>query len=371
MGIKMNKKYVLCIFTSIMTCLIIFMILNMTDTGEKHLKIGFIFPGDAVIPYTANFMEARDRLADAYDEIECVTRYNVADDQVEEFINQLITEECDYIVAASYDYQEKVKETAVAHPEIQFCVPLGDNANDGEALSNYHTCSGNLYQGWYVCGVIAGEKLKEMIKSGIITSEQAKVGCVASLPREQTISGYTAFYLGVQSVVPEAAMLVQYTGTWADYYLERQAADDLIQQGCVIISQYSDTTGPAAACENAAKSIPVYHIGYNESMTDIAPTSSLVSCSVDYYYYFKQSVDALLKGKKIEDCIKGRISGQDATAGFKEGWVRILDMNYTILPENIDEIVQDTIKKLEKGKIQVFSDSTACDVPDGKITIVE
>lgn len=368
----MNKKYVLCIFTSLMTCLVIFMILNMTDTGEKHLKIGFIFSGDAVIPYTANFMEARDRLTETYgDEIECVTKYNVADNQVEEFINQLVTEECDYIIAASYGYQEKVKEAAAAHPEIQFCVPLGDNANDGEVLLNYHTCSGTLYQGWYVCGVIAGEKLKEMIKSGIITSGQAKVGCVASFPYEQTISGYTAFYLGVESVVPETAMLVQYTGTWADYYLERQVADDLIQQGCVILAQYSDTTGPAAACENATKSTPVYHVGYNESMTDIAPTRSLVSCSVDYSYYFKQSVYALLKGKKIEDCISGTIAGQDARAGLKEGWVRILDMNEAILPENISEVVRDTVKKLEKGTIQVFPETGVYEVPDGRITIVE
>ena len=76
---------------------------------------------------------------------------------------------------------------------------------------------------------------------------------------------------------------------------------------------------------------------------------------MDYYYYFEQSVYALLQGKRIEDCIDGKVYGQDAMAGIEKGWVRILDINHAILPENIDAVVDDTMMKMENGEIRVFS----------------
>ncbi len=352
----MKKRYILCIATSIMMCIAAFIVFNMTRTEEKHVRVGFIFPGDAITPYTDNFIKARDSLETEYgDKIDCITKYNVADEQAEVFLDELIDKKCDYIIAASYGYETAVKEKAAQYPDIDFCVPLGDNANDDKVLTNYHTCAGTIYQGRYVCGVIAGEKLKEMIDSKIITKDEARIGFVAAFPYAQAISGYTAFFLGVQSVVPEATMFVKYTNTWYDYYAEKEAATELIDQGCVIISQHTDTVGPAVACENATKNIPIYHVGYNQSMTDVAPTRSLAGCSIDYSYYFKQSVGALIEGKKIESCIDGKVIGQDAMAGLKEGWVRILDVNNTILPADINDIVDETVEKLENGKIQVFS----------------
>ena len=198
-------------------------------------------------------------------------------------------------------------------------------------------------------------KIKQLIEKNIITPQQAKVGYVAAFPLPEVISGYTAFYLGVQSMVPEATMIVKYTNTWSSYSLEKQAANELIDENCVVISQHSDTIGPATACENAKREIPVYHVGYNQSMTDIAPTKSLISCCVDYSYYFEQSIGALLHDKKIEDCIDGRTYGQDAMAGLDKGWVRILDLNETVAPSGTKEMVEDTIAKLGKGELEVFS----------------
>lgn len=352
----MKKVYSFCIFTCLVMCLLSFGIHSATNTETKQIKVGFIFVGDEITPYTKNFMKARDHVIEVYgDQVTCVTKYNVSEDQIEGPLKELVEEKCDYIIAASYGYGPKVKEVAAQHPEIQFCVPTGDNANTDPVISNYHNFLGTIYQGRYICGVIAGEKLKEMINSGVITPEQAKIGYVAAFPFAEVISGYTSFYLGVRSVVPEATMLVKYTDTWSDYALEKQVATELIDQGCVVISQHSDTVGPATACENAEGEIPVYHVGYNQSMTDIAPTRSLVSCSVDYSYYFEQSVYALLHGKRIEDCIDGKVYGQDAMAGIEKGWVRILDINHAILPENIDAVVDDTMMKMENGEIRVFS----------------
>ncbi len=367
----MKKQYILCAATALALCLISLFINQMTKTEEKQLKIGFVFSGDEITPYTENFIDARDSLESTYgDQIQCVNKYNVSEDQVGDFVEELINDGCDYIIATSYGYEDKVKEIAAEYPEVEFCVPSGDNANEDTVLSNYHNCYASIYEGRYVCGVVAGEKIKEMIDTGLITTDEAKVGFVAAYPYAQAISGYTAFYMGVQSVVPEATMMVKYTNTWMDYYKEKEAATELIDQGCVVISQHSDTVGPATACETSTRTIPVYHVGYNHSMTDIAPTRSLVSCSVDYSYYFKESVSALLRGQKIETCIDGTVFGQDAVAGLKEGWVRILDMNTAILPDDIDTVVDATVKKMENGSIEVFSGSfTGTDPDDPNDTI--
>ena len=195
-------------------CLLSFGIHSATNTETKQIKVGFIFVGDEITPYTKNFMKARDHVIEVYgDQVTCVTKYNVSEDQIEGPLKELVEEKCDYIIAASYGYGPKVKEVAAQHPEIQFCVPTGDNANTDPVISNYHNFLGTIYQGRYICGVIAGEKLKEMINSGVITPEQAKIGYVAAFPFAEVISGYTSFYLGVRSVVPEATMLVKYTDT--------------------------------------------------------------------------------------------------------------------------------------------------------------
>lgn len=352
----MKKVYSLCILTSLIMCLLAFEIHTLTKTEEKHIKVGFILVGDEMTPYTGNFIKARNHVMEVYgDQVEFVTKYNVGESQIAEPLDELVEEGCDYIIAPSYGYGPRVKEVAQQHPEIQFCVPTGDTANQEPVLSNFHNCFGTIYQGRYVCGVVAGIKLKEMIDSGMITAQQAKIGYVAAFPFPEVISGYTSFYLGVQSIIPEATMLVKYTDTWSDYALEKQVAMELIERGCLVISQHSDTIGPATACENANQQIPVYHVGYNQSMTDIAPTRSLVSCTVDYSYYFEQSIYALLHDKKIEDCIDGKTFEQDAMAGIEKGWVRILDINQAVVPGNTSEIVDDTIKKIVNGKIQVFS----------------
>ena len=59
-------------------------------------------------------------------------------------------------------------------------------------------------------------------------------------------------------------------------------------------------------------------------------------------------------------------------AGVDKGWVRILDINEAIVPKGTKEMVEDTIEKIEKGKLEVFSGPfTGVSVfdPDDKIDL--
>ncbi|MBP5732328.1 MAG: BMP family ABC transporter substrate-binding protein [Lachnospiraceae bacterium] len=326
------------------------------EDQTKTIKVGFVYDGDESAPYTYNFIRAQKKLeaSEFGDRVTTVAKLNVSEEMAEKSIRELVEEGCDLIFTTSYGYGAAAKKVAAEHPEIQFCEATCDNANY-DPLPNYHTFMGEIYQGRYVSGIVAGMKLREMIEKGEITEDQARLGFVGAYPYAEVISGYTAFFLGAQSIVPFVTMDVRYTNTWTSYILEKQCAEALIEDGCVIISQHSDTIGPAVVCEEAAeKGNNIFHVGYNQSMIDVAPTTSLVSTRIDWSVYIIAATRAVLAGEEIESQVEGNVHGYDVGAGFEQGWVQVLDLNELIVPEGTDAAVQDAIEQLKKGKIRVF-----------------
>lgn len=321
----------------------------------EFIKIGIIYVGDNCNVYTNNFIKAEEAIELEYqDSVQIIAKYNVSEGSEEKYIRELVDEGCNLIFATSYGYNKTMKRIAAEHPEIEFCMATGDNANVDPVLPNYHTYMGEIYQGRYISGVVAGMKMKELISYEAISADEAVVGYVAAFPYAEVISGYTAFILGVRSIVPEATMKVIYTNSWGEYDLEKRVADKLISEGCVIISQHSDTTGPASACEEAKTGHVVYHVGYNQSMFDVAPTSSLISSRIDWKYYMVQAVGAVLNGKKIEKSVKGNVHGNDIGGGLKEGWVQMLKLNKTIAAAGTQPVIDRLVDDFKNGKVEVF-----------------
>lgn len=355
----MKKDNLLAFFTAAMVLLCFFCTDNLFhQKEERRITAGFLYVGDAANPYSKNFMRAQDLVEETYgDRVTCIAKYNIPVGQEDEYIRELIDDGCDIIFGTSYDYSPVMKQYAQQNPGVVFCQATGDNANIEPILSNYHTYMGHIYEGRYISGVVAGLKLRDMILSGQITREEAVVGYVAAYPYAEVISGYTAFLLGVRSTCPVATMKVKYAGTWNSYTVEKQLAKELIDQGCVIISQHSDTSGPSVACEEAQKSYPVYHVSYNQSMKNVAPTTALIGCRINWGPYEVAAIGAMLEGKPIEKGLgKGvTVNGTDAGAGFAEGWVEMLELNAAIAPVGAEEEIRRCIEGLQRGEIQVFS----------------
>ena len=229
---------------------------------------------------------------------------------------------------------------------------------------------GAIYQGRYISGVAAGMKLKQLIDEKTITADKAKVGYVGAYPYAEVISGYTAFFLGVRSIVPEAEMTVKYTNTWGSYALEKKYATQLINEGCVIISQHSDTTGPAVACEEVKGKHVVYHVGYNQSMADVAPTTYLTGCRINWEPYISAAVEAVLSEKDIESSLDANINGNDAGAGFDQSWVQMLEVNELIAAPGTKEKVEKLIGSFKKKEINVFQGDYIGVDPDNKEDVI-
>ncbi len=313
--------------------------------AEGAMKVGFVYIGDESEAYTANFIAAENAIKEQFgDKVECIAKYNVAEDSVEDPVRELCESGCEIIFTTSFGYGAVVKEIAQDYPDIQFCQATCADAAAEPIVENYHNYMGAIYQGRYVAGIVAGMKLQEMIDAGTITADQAKIGYVAAFDYAEVISGYTAFLMGVRSIVPEATMEVQYAGTWGDYDIEKTMATALIEDGCVIISQHSDTEGPAEACEDAkAKGTEVYCVAYNQDMTDIAPNTCLISSRQDYAPYEVAAVQAVMDGTEI---------ARDEWAGFDKGWVAMTELNTAIAAEGTQEKMDEAIAAFKDGSMK-------------------
>jgi len=370
----MSKVYSTTIITAL-AMIILFGILHVfyfdRDDGTHAVTVGFIYENDESTPYTYNFIRAENAVREQFgDRVSIIVKSNVPYDHTEEALQELVDSGCNLIFTTSFGYEETAKRFAGEYPDIQFCQATGDNANIDPIYPNYHTFMGEIYQGRYISGVVAGMKLREMTDTGEIRPEEAVVGYVAAYPYAEVISGYTAFLLGVRSVAPEAVMKVKYTNTWSSYNLEKQSARELIDDGCVIISQHSDTIGPAVACEECYPAKKIYHVGYNQSMIDVAPATSLVSTRINWEPYITGAVLAVLEGKDIEKCVDGNVHGNDVGAGFEKNWVQMMELNRLIAVDDTEEKIEQTIREFETKKLIVFKgDYTGVDPYDPTDTI--
>ncbi len=360
-GLRMTEenkqKILITVITSALMIAIfatVYFINKSNNRDRDSIIVGFLYDGDESTPYTANFIRTQKVVERKYGEqVEVKVKRNVHGTEGDEkALSELIAEGCDLIFITSYG--DTARKIAGNNPDVQFCQVAHDDSGVNPASENYHTFMGEIYQGRYITGVVAGMKMKEMIDDGDISVGEAKVGYVAAYPYAEVISGYTAFFLGVRSVVSEAIMEVKYTNTWSDFALEKKCALELIDRGCVIISQHSDTTGPALACEQMYDVKKVYNVSYNQSSIDAAPTTSLVGSRINWEPYISGAVEAVLNDKKIEKTVKGSVHGNDIGAGFDRGWVEILELNGHIATPGSREKIDELTEEFIKGRVEVY-----------------
>ena len=321
----------------------------------KVLKVGFVYSEDESTPYTANFVKAQHALEEEYGgKVEILVKSNVLSRESEQPIRDLIR---DGVKVIFINMDTDIPVTlAREFPQVQFCQASMPTISIEGTPENYHTFNGEIYQARYVSGIAAGMKLRQLMDSGALLPQDALVGYVGANSTTEVVSGYTAFLLGVRSVAPEATMRVRYTGSWGNFAAEKEQARELIKEGCVVIAQHVNTTGPAVACEEAAAAgQTVYHIGYHQSMMDVAPACALVSIRTNWAPYVIQAVKAVTEGQVIENVVEAHAHGRDLSAGFEYGWVEMLELNRFLAAEGTQAKIDNAIEGLKKGRVKVFS----------------
>ena len=188
-------------------------------------------------------------------------------------------------------------------------------------------------------------KLNEMIESGKITADQAKIGYVGAFTYAEVISGYTSFFLGARYICPSVTMDVQFTGSWYDELEEKNAANALMDRGCVLISQHADSMGAPTACEE--RNVP--NISYNGSTVASCPNTFIVSSKIDWTPYFVYICEQAKAGKAIDT---------DWTGTISTGSVALAEVNTQAAAAGTQAKIDDIKALLVAGTLKVFDTDT-------------
>lgn len=259
--------------------------------------------------------------------IETMYVENVPEDaDCEKTVRDLIDQGCNVIYATSFGHGEWAYNVAKDHPEVFFGHATGYLTAD-----NFTTYMGRVYEPRYLSGIVAG-----------MQTETNKIGYVAAMPIAEVYRGFAAFCLGVKSVNPDAKVEILWTNAWYDPANEKSAAQQLINNGCDIIAQHCDTTGPQTAAQDAG----VWCIGYNAPTADAAPESYLTAPLFHWDAYYKADLEAIMAGT--------REPGQRFWGGLTTGMVS-LDTLTDNCKDGIAEAVAEAQAKIESGDLFVFA----------------
>lgn len=320
---------------------------NDSAAQTTDIKVGFIFLHDENSTYDKNFITAADEACETLGIApeNVIKKTNIPEDQTcREACDDLVDQGCDFIFADSFGHEDYIIEAAKAYPNVQFCHATGTKAHT-ENLPNYHNAFASIYEGRYLAGIAAGMKLNEMIADGKITEDQAKMGYVGAYTYAEVISGYTSFFLGARSVCPSVTMEVSFTGSWYDETAEKEAANKLISNGCVLISQHADSMGAPTACEAAG----VPNVSYNGSTVSACPNTFIVSSRIDWAPYFEYAIKAVMDGTEI---------AHDWTGDLTTGSVVLTDVNEQAAAAGTQEAIDKAVEEMKAGTLHVFDTST-------------
>ena len=313
---------------------------NQSTADLSALKVGFIFLHDENSTYDLNFMNAAKEACETLG-VESVFKTNIPEDQsCYEAAAELADAGCNIVFADSFGHEDYIIQAAKEFPKVQFCHSTGTKAHT-EGLDNYHNAFASIYEGRYLAGVAAGLKLNEMIDNGDFAAEDAKIGYVGAFTYAEVVSGYTSFFLGARSVCPTATMKVQFTGSWYDEAMEKEAANKLIANGCKLVSQHADSMGAPTACETAG----VPNVSYNGSTISACPNTFIVSSRIDWAPYYEFVINAVANGETIP---------ADWTGTLATGSVVLTEVNEAAAAAGTADKIAEVKAALEAGTIHVF-----------------
>lgn len=311
------------------------------DTEAAKVKVGFIYLHDENSTYDKNFIDAAKQACEKMG-VEMVEKKNIPeDDSCKEAALDLVDQGCNVVFADSFGHEDFMIEAAKECPNVQFCHATGTKAHT-ENLPNFHNAFASIYEGRYLAGIAAGMKLNEMIDAGKFTADEAKMGYVGAFPYAEVKSGYTSFYLGAKSVCPSVTMEVTFTGSWYDQTLENEAANKLISDKCVLISQHADSMGAPSACQEAG----VPNVSYNGSTISACPDTFIVSSKINWAPYFEYMITCVAEGKAID---------ADWTGTIATDSVQLTEVNEKAAAAGTQEAIDKAKAEMKAGTLQVFS----------------
>ena len=227
------------------------------------------------------------------------------------------------IFTTSFGYMNPTVKVATQKPKTFF-----EHCAGYKRAANLGTYNVRFYEGRYIQGVIAGK----MSKTGVI-------GYIGSIPIPEVVMGMNATLLGMQSVNPKAKMKFVFINSWYDPGKEGDACKALLDQGCDIITQHTDSPAALQVCEQRG----LKAFGEATDMIKFASKTQLTAPVNNWGPYYVKRVQALLDGAWKADDVWG---GLDADM--------LVMAPYRNMPDDVMALAKSTEADIKAGKILPF-----------------
>lgn len=242
----------------------------------------------------------------------------------ERVIRQLASTGHDIIFTTSFGFMNPTLKVAKQFKNVKF-----EHATGYKRADNVSTYAARFYEGRAVIGTIAGKMTKTN-----------KVGYIASFPIPEVIRGIDSFTLAMRKVNPEAVVKVVWVNTWYDPGKESDAAKALIDQGCDIITQHTDSPAPLQVAEKRG----IYGFGQASDMKAFAPKAQLTSIVDDWRSYYINRIKAV---------IDGSWESQDTWDGLKPGMVGMSPYSDAV-PADVAALADQVKNSIMDGSFHPF-----------------
>ncbi len=230
-----------------------------TVAFAADVKVGFVYVGPVGdYGWTYEHNEGRLAVEEHFgDRVETIYQESVAyGADAERVINTMAMQGADLIFTTSFGYMEPTINVAKKFPDVKF-----EHATGYMRADNVSTYSARFYEGRAIQGHIAGKMTK--------TNKDAR------------------------KVTPDVEFNIVWIYTWFDPAKEADAATALIEQGCDVVLQHTDSTAPQAAAEKAGG---VITFGQASDMAMFKPMPRVSSIIDDWAPYYIARTQAVLDG---------------------------------------------------------------------------
>ncbi|NIA10202.1 MAG: ABC transporter substrate-binding protein [Nitrospiraceae bacterium] len=229
---------------------------------------------------------------------------------------------------------DTLREIAPQYPDVIFMCGGGHGASP----SNMGTYYGRTHGARFLAGMLAAAM-----------SKTNRIGYAAAHPVPRVIAGINAFAQGAAYVNPEAKVYVKWIGEWYDPQKEKEAAFSLIDNGCDVITNDSDS----AAVGEAAQERKIYYIAAHgtEKMQQLAPDVYLTGLIWNWAPIFTDIIEAIHNGtwdKQPEE---------EWWYGLKKNGVFLAPLS-DLVPNEVKEKLEGARQALVQGDLVVFPGMT-------------
>ncbi|WP_422365330.1 BMP family ABC transporter substrate-binding protein [Pelagibius sp.] len=272
------------------------------------LKVGFVYVGPiGDFGWTHGHDVGRKAIEKEFgDKVETSYVESVPEADSERVIRQLAAAGNDLIFTTSFGYMNPTIRVAKQFPDVKF-----EHATGYQTAANVSAYNARFYEGRAVIGTIAGH----ITKTG-------KFGYIASFPIPEVVMGINAFILAARKVKPDAEISVVWVNSWFDPGKEADAAKVLIDQGCDVITQHTDSAAPI----QTAGSRGVWCFGQASDMSSFSPEYHATAILDVWDNYYIERTRAVMEGTWETSSV---------WQGMKEGLVQMAPYNERLPAEAV------------------------------------